>query len=313
MNRLRVRVDRIDLAARETRIFTLSPVDGGVLPPAEPGAHIDLFLGSGLVRPYSLLVPSPEPYSYVVGVKKDRDGRGGSRYMHEQLRAGDEIEISPPRNNFPLTEKAVHTVLIAGGIGITPVWAMAQRLIELGSSWRLYASNRSREDTPLLAELSALDNVSLHFDDEAGGFMDLAAIIAAAPDSTHFYCCGPAPMLAAYQAATAHLDARFVHYEVFGADLPAQEGDTGFIVRLSRSGLEIAVPASDTILNTLRANGIESPSSCEAGVCGMCETRVLEGEVDHRDLVLTPDEQALNTRMMICCSRARSPVLTLDL
>ncbi|ANP47572.1 PDR/VanB family oxidoreductase [Candidatus Viadribacter manganicus] len=313
MTKLRMRLAQIAYAARDTNIYTFTPLDGATLPPAEAGAHIDLFLRPHLVRQYSLLQPSSAPGAYVIGVKKDVSGRGGSRYVHEQLRVGDEIEISAPRNNFPLVEDAAHSVLLAGGIGITPIWAMAQRLQALGASWRLYASNRSRQDTALLAELQALPNATLHFDDESGGFLDLVAIIAAAPANTHFYCCGPAPMLAAYHAALAHLPAQFVHDEAFTLAPPPPGGDSEFIVRLARSGREIAVGADTSILDALRGNGVDTVSSCEAGVCGTCETHVIEGEVDHRDHVMSADEQAENTRMMICCSRAKSKLLVLDI
>ena len=309
---IRMRLDSIACATPDIAIFSFSAADGGTLPPAEAGAHIDLHLKPGLVRQYSLLRPAPAPHAYTVGIKKEAGGRGGSLHAHEALRIGDEIEVGGPRNNFPLVEDAGHCVLIAGGIGITPIWAMAQRLQELGRSWSLHLSCRSRADAPLLDEIAATDCASMHFDDEAGGFVDLAAIVAAAPRDAHFFCCGPAPMLAAYRAATAHLPAGHVHDEAFAA-APAAAGDTGFVVHLAVTGLEVAIPADRSILDTLRAHGVDAMSSCEAGVCGMCETRVLEGAIDHRDHVLSPDEQAANDRMMICCSRARSARLVLDL
>jgi ferredoxin-NADP reductase len=308
-----MRVERIAAAARATNLYTFAPTDGGVLPPAEAGAHIDLFLRPDLIRQYSLLRPSKAPDSYVVGVKKDEASRGGSRYIHEQLRVGDVIEVGTPRNNFPLVEEAEQSVLLAGGIGVTPIWAMAQRLEALGRSWRLHVSNRSREDAALLEELAANPSVSLHFDDEAGGFLDIARLVVEAPSSAHFYCCGPAPMLAAYRSATAHLPSHQVHDEAFTLAVADADAQSGFNVRLARSSREIAVPADMSILECLRNQGVEAVSSCEAGVCGMCETGVLEGEVEHRDHVLSPEEQAGNDRMMICCSRARSPLLVLDL
>ncbi|RYE04106.1 MAG: oxidoreductase [Sphingomonadales bacterium] len=311
--RIRVRIAEIAAATSSINIYTLVPVDGAALPPAEAGAHIDLFLRPDLVRQYSLLRQSPLPDAYVVGIKKDESGRGGSRYIHENLAVGDEIEIGAPRNNFPLAEDAGHSVLLAGGIGITPIWAMAQRLDELGLSWRLHASNRARGEAALLDELAASANVSLHFDDEAGGYLDLARIIGEAPSQAHFYCCGPAPMLAAFRAATAHLPSHRVHDEAFALD-PGGAGDNReFTVRLARSALDLRVPAQASILDTLREHGIDAMSSCEAGVCGMCETPVLEGEVDHRDHVLSDAERAANRRMMICCSRAKSDALVLDL
>lgn len=313
MARIRVRVAEIAAATPSINIYTLVPVDGAVLPPAEAGAHIDMFLRDDLVRQYSLLRQSAAPDAYVVGIKKDEGGRGGSRYIHESLAPGDEIEIGAPRNNFPLTEDAGHSVLLAGGIGITPIWAMAQRLDALGLGWRLHASNRARSETALLDELAASANVSLHFDDEAGGYLDIGRIIAEAPAGTHFYCCGPAPMLAAFRAATAHLPAHQVHDEAFALDPLAADENRAFTVRLAKSAQELRISANVSILDTLREHGIDAMSSCEAGVCGMCETSVLEGDVDHRDHVLSDAERATNSRMMICCSRAKSDLLVLDL
>jgi len=314
MSNIRMRVDRISYSARDINLYSFKPVDGGLLPQVEAGAHVDLFLRPDLVRQYSLLRPGKTPEAYVVGIKKESAGRGGSRYVHEQLRVGDVIDVGQPRNNFPLVEDADHSVLIAGGIGITPIWAMAQRLDALGRPWRMYVSARSREDCALLDEIGGHPNVVLHFDDEnPGRFMDLAAAVAEAPEGAHFYSCGPAPMLAAYREATSHLPAAQVHDEAFSIAPPAAGEGSDFRVRLAQSGQEIEVPADRSILDTLRDQGFMPMSSCEAGVCGMCETRVLEGEVDHRDHVLSPDEQASHSRMMICCSRARSALLVLDL
>jgi len=314
MSNIRMRLERISYSARHINLYSFKPVDGGSLPPVEAGAHVDLFLRSDLVRQYSLLRPGKTPEAFVVGIKKESAGRGGSRYIHEQLRVGDVIDVGQPRNNFPLVEDAADSVLFAGGIGITPIWAMAQRLDALGRPWRMYVSARSREDCALLDEIGGYPNVVLHFDDEnPGRFMDLAAAVAEAPEGAHFYCCGPAPMLTAYREATSHLPAAQVHDEAFSIAPPTTGEGSDFRVRLAQSGQEIEVPADRSILDTLRDQGFMPMSSCEAGVCGMCETRVLEGEVDHRDHVLSPDEQTSNSRMMICCSRARSALLVLDL
>lgn len=313
MTRIRMRIAEVAAATSSINIYTLVPIDGAVLPPADAGAHIDVFVRPDLIRQYSLLRQSPAPDAYVVGIKNEKNGRGGSRHIHETLAVGDEIEIGTPRNNFPLTEDAAHSVLLAGGIGITPIWAMAQRLHELGRSWRLHASNRARDEAALLDELAASAEVSLHFDDEAGGYLDIGRIIAEAPGDTHFYCCGPAPMLAAFRAATAHLPPHRVHDEAFALDPDGGGENKPFTVRLARSALDVRIPADASILDMLREHGIDAMSSCEAGVCGMCETAVVEGEVDHRDHVLSDAERATNSRMMICCSRAKSDVLTLDL
>ena len=200
------RLSKIEDVARDTKLYTFERIDGGKLPGYKPGAHIDLHLPNGLLRQFSLTVPADNPDSYTVGVKRDENSRGGSRYIIEQMKVGDQIKISAPRNNFPLVEKAEHVVLFAGGIGITPIWCMAQELAALGRSWKIHYACRSQADMAFLSDLQKLDPkfVHLHFDDEAGGkVMDLAAAIAEAPAEAHFYCCGPNPMLKAFEAAAA--------------------------------------------------------------------------------------------------------------
>jgi ferredoxin-NADP reductase len=200
---INVRLTTIRYAARGMNLFEFSRLDGKALPAYEPGAHLDLHLPNGLIRQYSLILAKPDPSAYSVGIKRDPASRGGSRFIHEELRVGDVIKISAPRNNFPLKEDARHAVLIAGGIGITPIWCMVQRLAERRRSWKLYYSCRSREDMAFLKALEVMAGVTFHFDDEAGGrFLDIAALIAQAPVEGHLYCCGPAPMLATFEAAT---------------------------------------------------------------------------------------------------------------
>src|SRR5262245_54579808 len=201
---IEVRLTAIRPAARDINLYEFRPADGGLLPAAEPGAHVDLHLPNGLVRQYSLTVPDPAPQSYVLGIKRDAASRGGSRYIFEALHVGQLLRLSPPRNNFSLLENAAHVVLIAGGIGITPLWSMAQRLRSVRRSWELHYSCRSRADMPFLEELQSEAAAHLHFDDECEGrLLDLRAIVAAAGDTAHFYCCGPSPMLKAFEQATA--------------------------------------------------------------------------------------------------------------
>lgn len=313
-DRLTLRLESIRHAAQGIQVFEFVDPEGAPLPPATAGAHVDLHLPNGMTRSYSLLQADESPARYLVGVKLDPHSRGGSRYMHEQLRVGTTLALSAPRNHFPLREDAAHSVLIAGGIGITPVWCMAQRLQQIGASWELWYACRSRADLAFLPELARFgERVRLHVDEEAGGVLDLAAIVDRAPAATHFYCCGPGPMLAAYEAATARLAPETVHLERFGASQPVQVSGGGFVVQLARSGVELAVPEGSTLLEVLGENGIAVDSSCQAGICGCCEVRVLEGEVDHRDEVLTPAQRAANTSMMACCSRAKGARLVLDL
>ena len=312
--RLQVRLQSVSYVTRDIQVFEFVSTSGAKLPAATPGAHVDVHLGNGITRSYSLLQAEASPERYLVGVKRDPNSRGGSRYMHEQLRVGALLELSGPRNHFPLVEDAAHTVLIAGGIGITPILCMAERLEALGASFELWYASRSRADLGFLPALARFgERVRLHVDEEAGTVLDLGAVVAAAPEGSHFYCCGPGPMLAAYEAATAERAPETVHLERFGASQPLALGGDGFVVQLARSGVELRVPAGATILQVLQENGVAVDSSCEAGICGCCEVAVLEGEVDHRDEVLTASQRASNTSMMVCCSRAKCERLVLDL
>ena len=199
-----MRVTAIRYVARDTNLYEFAPLDGKPLPPYEPGAHTDLHLPNGLVRQYSLINAEPDTLSYTVGIKRDPASRGGSRYVHDELRVGKTLKISAPRNNFPLVEDASHVVLLAGGIGITPIWCMVQRLQKLDRSWKLYYACRSRADMAFLQALEAMGRAQFHFDDEsAGNVLDVKAIVAEAPKDAHLYCCGPTPMLKAFEAATA--------------------------------------------------------------------------------------------------------------
>ena len=309
-----VRLTAIRYVARDTSLFEFRSVDGKPLPAYEPGAHIDLHLPSGLLRNYSLTSAEPEPSTYTVGIKRDPASRGGSRYLHDEFQVGATLKIGGPRNNFRLRDDAAHTVLFAGGIGITPIWCMVQRLNTLGREWRLHYACRSREDMAFRQELEAMPQAALHFDDESGGqFLDVAAIVAAAPKDAHLYCCGPAPMLQAFEAATKDWPREQVHIEYFSPKElgPAKKG--GFTVELARSGVEYFIPEGETILNVLLDAGIDIDYSCELGICGACEQRVISGIPEHRDSILSEEEQSENKRVMICCAGCKSERLVLDL
>jgi vanillate O-demethylase ferredoxin subunit len=315
---MQVRVKRISYEAETVNAYELVAPGGGDLAPFTAGAHIDLHLPNGMIRSYSLVNHQDERSRYVVAVNKDAAGRGGSRFIHETVRAGDVITISHPRNNFVLQENAAHSVLIAGGIGITPLFSMVRRLEALGRPWQLFYAARTRAAAAFLDELSALrpdsrSHLHVNFDQEPSGrLLDLAAIVRDAPVDAHLYCCGPVPMLEAFEAATAGRPGDYVHVEYFKAkQQPAAEG--GFEVKLSRSNRTIAVPAGKTILDALLDAGIAASYACMEGVCGTCETRVLAGMPDHRDLYLSREEQEANTSMMICCSGSKSSTLVLDL
>jgi tetrachlorobenzoquinone reductase len=307
-----VRVTAIRYAAHDTNIYEFAPLDGKPLPPYEPGAHIDLHLPNGLIRQYSLIRPEPDPASYAVTVKRDPASRGGSRCVHDELRVGRTLKISTPRNNFALVENASHVVLLAGGIGITPIWCMVQRLHKLGRSWKLYYACRSRADMAFLQPLEAMGHTHFHFDDENGDkVLDIKPIITEAPRESHLYCCGPTPMLKAFEAATADWPRAQIHVEYF---TPKQEADKkgGFVVELARSGQEFVIPEGKSILQVLLDAGVDVDYSCELGICGACEQRVISGTPEHRDAILTEEEQASNTKVMICCAGCKSDRLVLD-
>jgi ferredoxin-NADP reductase len=305
----------IEDVARDTKLYTFQRADGAPLPAYKPGAHIDLNLPNGLVRQFSLVVPDANPERYVVGVKRDPESRGGSRYIIDEMRVGNAIKISAPRNTFPLVEDAAHVALFAGGIGITPIWCIAQHLNALGRSWKLHYACRSRADMAFLTTLERFDEKfrHLHFDDEAGGkVLDIAAAIAGTPEHAHLYCCGPNPLLKAFEAAAASRPRANVHVEYF---TPKAEASTagGFWVELARSGEEFFIPEGKKILEVLYEAGIDVDYSCELGICGACETRVISGIPDHRDSVLSEEEQAANTKVMICCAGCKTERLVLDM
>lgn len=315
---MQVRIKRISFEAETINSYELVAPDGGDLVPFTAGSHIDLHLSNGMIRSYSLVNDQSEKNRYVVAINKDAAGRGGSRFVHEVLRTGDVITVSPPRNNFALQEIAAHSVLIAGGIGITPLLSMARRLDRLGCSWELYYATRARAAAAFLAELSAFESselarLHLHFDQECSGrVLDIPAIIKKAPIDAHLYCCGPVAMLEAFEASTADRPSAQVHVEYFTAKQePAAEG--GFEVRLARSNRTIMVEPGKTILQALLDSGMAVNHACTEGVCGTCETRVIGGTPDHRDLFLGKEEQATNATMMICCSGSKSSTLILDL
>ncbi|WP_336692778.1 PDR/VanB family oxidoreductase [Delftia acidovorans] len=311
-------VHTLRFEAQDTISVDLRPVAGGEFPAFTPGSHIDLHLPNGLVRSYSLSNPSEERHRYVVGVLRDRASRGGSRCVHESLRVGMPITISEPRNHFALHEDAAHTVLVAGGIGITPLLCMARRLKGQGRSFEMLYFARERKGAAFLEELQALGMpLHLHFDSEAGGPPDLHALLAQRqPDAgTHHYACGPTPMLDAFEKlcaelghANAHIE-RFTPVEVKAAD----DARSNYTVELKRSGRFIEITPEKSLLDTLLDAGIKMDYSCCEGVCGSCETRVLEGVPDHRDSVLSPKEKASNKVMMVCVSGCKSERLVLDI
>ncbi|MEK8047926.1 PDR/VanB family oxidoreductase [Ideonella margarita] len=295
----------------------LLPLPGEHLPPFQAGDHIDVHLPGGLVRPYSLCNSPTEADRYELGVLDAPQSRGGSRAVHLGLRAGQTLQISAPRHQFSLAPQAAHHLLMAGGIGITPLLSMAHALHAQGASFKLHLAVRSRSRAPYLERLAQLPwaaSVALHFDDEPETRLDLAREVAEAPAGSHIYTCGPQgfmqAVLGAAEAAGWGADRR--HQESFAAAAP-EAGDQPFELELSRSGRIITVAADQTAARALTDAGVFLATSCEQGVCGTCLTVVLAGEPDHRDQYLTPEEQAANDQFLPCCSRAKGGRLVIDL
>lgn len=311
-----VRVAAMRYEALDVLSIELQPLDDTPLPPVEPGAHLDLVLRNGMSRSYSLSDYAPSFYRLTVA--KDARSRGGSAFIHDSLRVGEIVEISAPRNNFPLHESAPFSLFIAGGIGITPFIPMVRRLNELSRSWRLHYCVRTEDRAALLGEATSLSEVAgaqlLPHVDEQEGILDLAGVLRDAPADTHAYCCGPIGMLDAYReaAAAAGMDDQHIHFEYFSSDVTAA-ADGGFTVECQRSGKSIFVQPGETILDAVTAAGIDVPSSCHEGICGSCETRVISGTPDHRDMILSGAEKESGKTMMICCSGSKTSTLVLDL
>ncbi|MGD1217788.1 MULTISPECIES: PDR/VanB family oxidoreductase [Streptomyces] len=282
-------------------------LEGRDLPRWEPGAHLDLVLPSGLVRQYSLCGDPEDTSSYTVATRLVEDGRGGSREVHEQVREGSEIEVRGPRNRFPLVD-APSYVFVVGGIGITPVLPML-RAVQGHADWRLVYGGRSRASMPFLEEIEKLDpeRVTVVAEDEEG-LPDLDALFAGLPRDTAVYCCGPEGLMAAVEARVP--DGATLHLERF-APRTSGEGNGAFEVELRRSGRTVTVAADSTVLAAVRAELPGTVYSCEQGFCGTCQQRVLEGEIDHRDELLTDAER--DDSMLICVSRARSERIVLDM
>ncbi|MEF7614872.1 PDR/VanB family oxidoreductase [Aquincola sp. MAHUQ-54] len=297
------------------------PAAPGVeFPPFEAGSHIDLHLPNGLVRSYSLCNPSSDRGRYVVGILNDRKSRGGSRYVHQQLRVGSTLPISTPRNNFKLQEEAPRSVLVSGGIGVTPIWCMLQRLVALGRPVELVYCARTRKEAAFIADIEALAAdkgvaVTWHFDEERGAPPALAELLAGKGADSHFYCCGPTPMLDAFEKTCEQLGYANAHIERFAAvHVEAPAATTTFVVECERSGKTVEVPPGKSILDSLLDAGLSPDHSCKEGVCGACETAVIEfdGELDHRDGILTKIERESGRTMMICVSSCKGKRLVLD-
>lgn len=312
---LQLKIAKKKRIARDIWCFELTDPDGGSLPPFEAGANLTVEVPNGARRSYSLCNDSQEQDRYVIALKRDGNGRGGSMSLVDDTSEGDRISVSLPRNEFPLDPKAKEFILVAGGIGITPMLSMARELKTEGMRrFRLYYLTRDPEGTAFLDELSGeqwRQQVTIHHDfgDPAKAF-DFWTVFER-PKAAHVYCSGPKVLMDAVRDMTGHWPSGTVHFESFGANNDVAKENKQFTVRLGRSGQSFEIPATKSILEVLRAADVRVPSSCESGTCGSCRTGVCSGEVDHRDLVLRDDEK--DTQIMVCVSRALCAELVLDL
>ncbi|WP_286715530.1 PDR/VanB family oxidoreductase [Marinobacter sp. tcs-11] len=305
-----MRLNAIRYGAQDILLYELVPLDGQPLAAVEAGAHLDLHLPAGLIRQYSLITPLCNAERYVVGVKHEASGRGGSRWLHEQARVGQVIEVSEPRNHFPLAAGEAPVCLVAGGIGITPIYSMLRALQQAGRSVHLHYWSRSPEHALFQRELAADPLVTLHHAVANSSDAGVVELLRGLPADTQVYACGPAPMLDQMEAE-GQLGSR-LHVERFSSDGPVL-AEGAFTVALARSGREYLIPPGETILNVLVEAGEDVLYSCEQGVCGACEVKVLDGKPVHGDTVYSADEHARRCTMMICCSSSASPRLLLDI
>lgn len=307
------RVEALDICSYE-----LARVDGAPLPPFSAGAHIDVHLPDGLTRQYSLCNHPEERHRYLIGVLNDPASRGGSRSLHEQVHEGARLTISEPRNLFPLVHEARRSLLFAGGIGITPILCMAERLAQGGTDFQLHYCARASERAAFVQRLkdsSFAERVFLHFDEQPDTALNTAQVLAAPADDVHLYVCGPGGFMQHVldSARAQGWQEDCLHREYFSAAPLDNSLDGSFSVRIASSGQVYEVPADKSVVQVLEHHGIEIAVSCEQGICGTCLTRVLEGIPEHRDLFLTEQEQALNDQFTPCCSRAKTALLVLDI
>ncbi len=316
---LSVRVARKAVEATDICTFELVAVDGAALPSFSAGSHVDVHLPGGLTRQYSLCNDPTETHRYLIGVLRDPASRGGSQALHTMVQEGQVLQISAPKNHFGLAHDARRSLLLAGGIGVTPILCMAERLAMTGADFAMHYCTRSRDRAAFLLRITAsryAPRVQLHFDDGAADQkLDLAALLADPQAGVHLYVCGPQGFMDAVlkTAREKGWPENQLHYEFFSAEVARSDSDAGFEIQLASSGRVIAVATDQTVTQALSAAGVEVQTSCEQGVCGTCLTRVLSGMPDHKDLYLTPEEQAANDQFTPCCSRAKTARLVLDL
>ena len=314
-----VRVARKQQEAVDICTFELVAEDGSPLPAFSAGSHVDVHLPGGVTRQYSLCNDSTESHRYLIGVLRDPASRGGSQAMHDLVAEGQQLRISAPLNHFPLAHDASRHLLLAGGIGVTPILCMAERLANTGADFEMHYCTRSPERTAFhqrIAGSGFASKVHFHFDDGAAEQkLDIAALLGVPASGVHLYVCGPKGFMDAVlnTARAQGWPEDQLHYEFFAGAVTASDSDASFEVQIASSGQIVVVPKDKTVVQALAEAGVDVQVSCEQGVCGTCLTRVIEGIPDHKDLYLTPEEQAANDQFTPCCSRSRSPRLVLDL
>ena len=311
---LRLQVDRTEAVADGIQLFELRRPDGGDLPPFTPGSHLTIQVPNGAMRNYSLCNDPTERDRYVIAVKREAGGRGGSVSFVEGVKPGDLVGVAEPRNLFELAD-APSYIFVAGGIGITPILSMVRHLKRTGAKpFKLYYLTRNPGVTAFRSDILGTvgaDAILHHDEGDPEKAYDLWPVFEE-PTKAHVYCCGPRPLMDAVRDMTGHWPVSAIHFEDFGSDLVRpRDDDAPFTVKLASSGAVLEVPVGSSILEVLRAHGLRVPSSCESGTCGTCRTGVLAGEVDHRDLVMMPAER--KHAMMVCVSRAKSGQIVLAL
>ncbi|MEU6375400.1 PDR/VanB family oxidoreductase [Streptomyces sp. NPDC046909] len=302
--------ERAQVASHVVSLTLRHPHDE-LLPDWQPGAHIELLLDDELVRTYSLCGDPADRTAWRIAVLRTADSRGGSQYVHDKLHPGVRLDVRGPRNNFPL-RPARRYLFVAGGIGITPLLPMTAAAEAAGAQWRLLYGGRSRPSMAFADQLAAYGSRVLVRPQDEHGLLDLDAFLGEPDEDTLVYCCGPEPLLAAVEQRCRVWRADALQVERFRAQ-ESQAPRPAFEVVCAGSGITVQVPPEHSVLSAVRAAGIDAPFSCAEGICGTCETEVLEGEPDHRDSVLSAEEQEAGETMMICVSRARGPRLVLDL
>ena len=316
---MNVQIARKQEEAQDICSLELRPLPGQSLPAFSAGSHVDVHLPGGLVRQYSLSNDCAEPDRYVIAVLRESASRGGSAAVHEQLQQGQVLSISAPRNHFALDATAQKHLLLAGGIGITPILAMARQLAREQADFALHYCARNSDRMAFTRDIAASDwaaRAQLHVDEVGGqSALDLKALLQTVQPGLHLYVCGPKGFMDAVlnTAKAAGWPQEQLHYEFFAGEVEHREDDESFEVEVASTGQVVRVSPDQTVAQALESIGVCVQMSCEQGVCGTCLTRVISGQPDHRDMYLTEDEQAANDQFTPCCSRSKSARLVIDL